>query len=1076
MESHPSNIQLYLSNHLENLADALIEKIRSELGNPLAPNHILVQSRGMARWLNLRIADRTGIQMNIKYLFPRAFIDQLLSGLLEIDPIPDCAPYSQNGLFWRIYKQLPDWADNSNDKNLKQYLKSDQPKSTYLRKYQLALKLAGLMDQLQIYRGDVLNKWSKTDLNRHWKSLIWKDLAADHSHFPGLVDEWNNRLDTAETRPPTWPDSIHVIGISTLPAVYLDLLKKASKWVPVSLYLTQPSPLYWGDQLSRKKQINDTDNVSFCESHPLLGNLGIQGQQFLNQLIDIGVFASESSEYFAPPSNNKLLGQLKEDLYYLKAPPNKKAEVITEGLEIHVCHNPKREIEVLKDSLLSCFEADSDLTPDQVIVMAPNIEDYSSTIRSVFGIFENEDQNCLPYSLTDQSTLSSSPEAKILLGYFNLLEGRCSTNDVISFLGMPLVSERFGITKDDWETLVTWIKDTGIRWGINRDHRKAISGSAFDEFSWTQGIDRLLAGLMIHREASSEWDSLPPYEHLEGGSTQLLNRFLEFSNSLEQRQAQQSTIQRTTRWISFTRTLLQFLFNPTSGEIGSSQELFNLLETLRNEALAQDADEPMPLNVFIKLLEDRLSKDYSAGGFFSGKITFCSLKPMRNIPAKIIALIGMEEGAFPRVDPKNEFTTLSDGSRLGDPSTRVDDRYLFLESILAAQDLFYLSYSGIDPQSLDTQPASVVIEELLDIMDDYFDFPKNQNSRESLVFIEPLQAFSPRNFQPENPKSFSEENLKAAKALTGSTSEPEPFLSSFNLKIKEAAEHLELQELVSFFKDPCQHWLQNGLKTSFPFFQNELKEIEPFEIDALQNFNIGDHLLCWDSSNPKHIARLFDYLPIGDLRETRILENLWKAQDILDRQIKLQSSDLKYHSFQLLLGDTLLNATFPAVGENSYVTARFGKIRPQDILKIWIEHLCLCSQPSNDPFTTSCVGLKESLNFQFVPDAKTELLNLLNLFNQGQSSPLPLFSKTSHLFAETTLFPSPKARMDPIDRAYAIFTQIPNAYCGSSYGEAYNEEVMLCFHDPESALNDTFKSVALATFGKALSHCKEVEE
>ena len=1073
MESHPSGIQLYLSNRLENLADALIENIRSQPGDPLNPTHILVQSRGMARWLSLRIADRTGIQMNTKYLFPKALVDQLLTGLLDIGQDDDCTPYSPNGLFWRIYKKLPDWANKPESRVLKHYLTSEQPKSAFLRRYQLALKLSRLMDNLQVYRSDLLKDWAKSDKENSWKSLIWKDLADEAIHFPGLLDDGYDRLASIINRPPTWPDSLHVIGISALPVTNLCLLKKASKWMPVSIYLTQPSPLYWGDQLSQKKQLRETENKNFSESHPLLGNLGMQGQQFLNQLIDIEVFASESTEYFSPPPTRNLLGQLKKDLYDLKSPPSEKQEAEAEGIEVHVCHNPLREIEVLKDTLLARFEADPELTPDQVIVMAPNIESYSSAIRSVFGIDGNEYKNHLPYSLTDQSKLSSSPEAKVLLGYLKLLEGRCTSNEVVSFLSMPLVSERFAFSEEDWEILSTWIQQTGIRWGINQAHREAISGSAFEEFSWTQGIDRLLAGVMVHGEAPCEWDPLPPYPHIEGGSTQLLNRFLEFWNSLEQRQTQASTIQRTTKWIRSTRTLLQLLFHPASGEIGNSSDLFQLLETLRNEATAQNSDEPMPLNVFISLLEDRLSEDHRAKGFFSGKITFCSLKPMRNIPVKIIALIGMNEGTFPRVEPKNEFTVLPGGTRSGDPSSRVNDRYLFLESILAAKSLFYISYSGMDPQTLETQPSSVVIEELLDILDDYFSFSKKQNSREALVSTEPLQAFSPRNFLPGNPKSFSQENLEAAEALTGPIGEQEPFISNFSLQNKDHLNGLELRELLIFFQNPCRYWLHHRLETSFPLTKSELEDTEPLEINPLQNFKIGNHLLIHDSSDPKHLAHLRDFLPVGALRETRIQENQRRAQEILARKKELQKTNPFPHSFRLQLGETVLDVAFPEIGEKSYVTTRYGKIRPQDILQTWIEHLCLCAQPVTDQFTSCCLGLEETVIFKYVSNAEGELHSLLNLFKQGQSAPLPLFSRTSHAFAEATLFPSPKARTAPIDRAYSVFNETPNAYYGYLYGESYDEEVSICFADTEIALDKTFESVALATFGRALSNYME---
>ena len=1075
MESKQADIQLFLSNRLENLADALIQQLADSNRSPLATDTILVQSRGMARWLNLRIADRTGIQMNIQYLYPRALIDQLTEAVVNNSQSDSLASFSPNALFWRIYQQLPRWADKREAYVLRRYLESESQSTRYLRRYQLAVKIAQLMDQLQTFRPELLSSWSKEQTASDWKSIVWQSLLLKRPKeaFPEILVAFNNIVPSLSSAPNTWPDRLNIFGISSLPPVYVDILGKASTWMPVSLFLTQPSPLYWGDQASRKRQLKAEEDDFLNKGHGLIGNLGKQGQDFLNTLIDADVFATDESEYFSVPESTNLLGALQKDLYELNATPNSKIQIENPvGIQIHVCHTKRREIEVIKDELHRRFESDAKLTPDQIIIMAPNIEDYSSAIRSVFG-GANKGSDFLPYSIADNSTRSSSPVAHALLELLDLLQSRFTANEVINFWSIPIIANRFQLTQSDWDSIRTWIEKTAIRWGINSTHRRQTTGSTFEEYSWEQGIERLVAGYCIHPTETSIWDDKNPFSDLEGNATTLLNHVLEAWYFLKQYQKAASGILKTSEWLELLREIVHFLFSDQENHSDDAQGILVLIEELKTESKNTNSDEPMTLKVISQILDARLSQDYQAGSFFSGTITFCSLKPMRNIPAQFIGLIGMNESAFPRRDIRSEFTQFPDGRRRGDRSIREDDRYLFLESILGARRHLYISYTGIESQTLKVQPSSIVVEELLDTLDDYYQFPNETTARNALLIHEPLQAFSPHYFNKNQPVSFSNDNLKAARSLIEISNIITPkFLSPIKVAL-EIPDEILLSTFQRFFANPSRHWLNQSLELNLPYQEQVLEDSEPIETNGLLEYKKGSVLI----EHPEILLGqnghlLKDLLPIGALQEGALEKVKPEVEKLLSILGHNPMENLPSSAVEIEFEGHRLQGSIDAVSGEYHQRIRFGKIRGIDLVGAWIEHLCLCEQRSNNDFKTYLIGKEEHIIFDYAHDSKEHLEDLYSLFIQGHKSALPLFVETAHLFAKSTLYPNSRIKQTPIERAEKEFTKNPDGQFGSP-GEAFNPFISLCFPEPETALSESFEETALTLFRPLFEHLEK---
>ncbi len=149
------------------------------------------------------------------------------------------------------------------------------------------------------------------------------------------------------------------------------------------------------------------------------------------------------------------------------------------------------------------------------------------------------------------------------------------------------------------------------------------------------------------------------------------------------------------------------------------QQLNELLTELSADLTAVHNDT-VELQVIISWLEDRVAERKSANGFLRGQLTFCSMLPMRSIPFKVIALLGMNEGEFPKIDRNPTFDLLTHNFRKGDRSRRADDRYQFLEILLSARQQLIITYIGQSISHNEAIPPSVVISELLEVLQESY--------------------------------------------------------------------------------------------------------------------------------------------------------------------------------------------------------------------------------------------------------------------------------------------------------------------------------------------------------------------
>jgi exodeoxyribonuclease V gamma subunit len=1002
-----ASLHLYTGNRLETLAGSLADLLRAADASPLERSVILVQSKGMESWLSLTLAQRFGIWANFEFPFPNALIDRIITEAVE-DKEESADPFGRELLTLRILTLLPELLPDPRFRPLSHFLESGPQE---LKGYQLARRLSHLFDQYSVYRPEMLLAWEEGQED-DWQAELWRRLVAatPHSHRARRQQEFLHRCAEQSLPRSLFPPAIHLFGVSALPAYHIDVLVAAAAFCRVNLFLLNPCREYWFDILSPKAaarqearaaggQANAGD-LHFEVGHPLLASWGRAGRDFFEMLWEKG--EPQEENLFAEPAAKSLLGALQSDLLHLRdrsAAPEKTAVAPGDrSLEIHSCHTPLREIEVLHDYLLGCFRDDPGLTPGEVLVMAPDISAYAPYISAVFGAASPRQ---IPFAVAD---LSRKRENRLTSRFFDLLglrHSRRTAPQLLDLLDAPEIMARFRISPPDLERITYWIETLGIRWGLDAADRARFGVPPFPENSWQAGLDRLLLGYALP-DGGSLFGEISPADGVEGESARILGCLAEFMAAIDELVAGLEQPRPLDQWGEFFLTLLQRFFDPGNDSDGGFFLLEELFRALTAEARAAGPDRPVEIDVAEAWLNDRFDSAFSSTGrFLSGGVTFAALLPMRSIPFKVIALIGMNDGAFPRSASPEEFDRIAAAPRRGDRSLRHEDRYLFLETLVSARERLYLSYLGQSVRDNSPLPPSVLVIELLDYLQKGFSFDPDR-----LLIRHRLQAFHPACFLPGSPNaSFSAENFRAALALQEGPAPGETRLRPLPPPA-EAWDEIELSQLTAFLLHPAAFFARQRLGLVFRGLPAPLEEREPFELDPLERYRLGQELTdaVLAGAEPRDFyprLRSEGRLPKGEAGRIAFTGLALEAKGFAGRIRAAAAGERREQApFAVEIEGTRLTGSLPLIIGGQALHHRFARIRARDLLTAWLERLILDlleEQPA--PGGSLVFGREDGCRYRPVSEAPALLKGLLEIFRDGLTRPLPFFPETSLAYA-----------------------------------------------------------------------------
>jgi len=1061
---------LHLSNRLEVLADRLAHDLAATKGDPMMLRTVVVSSAETSRWLSMQLADRQGLAMGVRYPFLRRVVDELATAMLG-GQRRDSALFGREALAWWFFDKLPEFATHQDFDLVRHYLRD----GTALRRFELARRIADLFDQYQVYRPQMLKRWDIADTEGGWQGVLWRALRRDLNGHESFVDLHHalSRQDDESVVASRLPDSLAIFSLNTIPPAFLDVLRKASEHLRVDLYLLTPTDEYWSDLLTKKQQLKKGGDADDPRGNPLGISLGKLGRDLLDQLINRE--AQQASEHFEHPVHHTLLGWLQEDLRSLRdrsTEPSK--ESVSEddtSIEIHSCHGLMREVEVLHDYLLGLFQDDATLKTRDIIVMAPNIEVYAPYISAVFGAPESDFSN-LPYSLADQSARSGLGTADAFLKLLDLGLSRFESTRVLSLLETEVFRRCFQLDGDDLEQIRVWIKECGTVWGLDAEHRAKLGFGHSDDFTWARLQATLLDGYALNGNGSQLLNGILPYSDLEGDHLDTLERFLSAFDVLRYTAHQLHGSQTRSSWADTLRRILLKLKADDQLPASEVRSIRDALSEL-DPSDRSESPEQITADVITAFLDLRLRETPAAGGFLDGRVTFCSMKPMRAIPARVIALLGMNESNFPRQTVRPTFDFIAMDPARGDRSIRDDDRYLFLESLLSARDRLFFSYVGQSYHDPRTSPPSSVVIELIDYLSQGFVLPKSVSDRLNLQHR--LQAFSRRYFEGGDRPSFSQANAEAAAILVRQS--PRPY-ELFTTPLGEPdldSRRLTPTRLCEFFVNPSRHLCERRLGIRLEREQDGLPTHEPIDLDALASYQLqqtlvesklrDDDLPIWDAARAR--GRL-PTGPFGDIAQEVIEQKVERFVESVRAQIGQHSREHRIVRWEST--PWAIDGRIEGVYGDQLIRARCAALKAKDLVAAWIEHLLMNLA---SPGTATRIVDRDGALYVFRAPEKTEITknlveDLLGRYWAGLTQPLNFFPQTSLAYAEAALKAGERTRLSDDGLRAAVRAWQPNEF--SKVAKDSEDPWNALVYGDRLPFDDRFHDTAIAFFEPLIAH------
>ncbi|EPC6447250.1 exodeoxyribonuclease V subunit gamma [Escherichia coli] len=1077
-------LRVYHSNRLDVL-EALMEFIveRERLDDPFEPEMILVQSTGMAQWLQMTLSQKFGIAANIDFPLPASFIWDMFVRVLP--EIPKESAFNKQSMSWKLMTLLPQLLDREDFTLLRHYLTDDSDKR---KLFQLSSKAADLFDQYLVYRPEWLAQWETGHLveglgeAQAWQAPLWKalveythELGQPRWHRANLYQRFIETLESATTCPPGLPSRVFICGISALPPVYLQALQALGKHIEIHLLFTNPCRYYWGDikdpaylakllTRQRRHSFEDRELPLFRDSenagqlfnsdgeqdvgNPLLASWGKLGRDYIYLLSDLE--SSQELDAFVDVTPDNLLHNIQSDILELenravagvnieefsRSDNKRPLDPLDSSITFHVCHSPQREVEVLHDRLLAMLEEDPTLTPRDIIVMVADIDSYSPFIQAVFGSAPAD--RYLPYAISDRRARQSHRVLEAFISLLSLPDSRFVSEDVLALLDVPVLAARFDITEEGLRYLRQWVNESGIRWGIDDDNVRELELPTTGQHTWRFGLTRMLLGYAME-SAQGEWQSVLPYDESSGLIAELVGHLASLLMQLNiwrRGLAQERPLE---EWLPVCRDMLNAFFLPDAETEAAMTLIEQQWQAIIAEGLGAQYGDAVPLSLLRDELAQRLDQERISQRFLAGPVNICTLMPMRSIPFKVVCLLGMNDGVYPRQLAPLGFDLMSQKPKRGDRSRRDDDRYLFLEALISAQQKLYISYIGRSIQDNSERFPSVLVQELIDYIGQSHYLPGDEalNCDESearvkahLTCLHTRMPFDPQNYQPGERQSYAREWLPAASQAGKAHSE---FVQPLPFTLPET---VPLETLQRFWAHPVRAFFQMRLQVNFRTEDSEIPDTEPFILEGLSRYQINQQLLnaLVEQDDAERLFRRFR--AAGDLPYGAFGEIFWETQcqemqQLADRVIACRQPGQSME-IDLACNGVQITGWLPQVQPDGLLRWRPSLLSVAQGMQLWLEHLVYCASGGNGE---SRLFLRKDGEWRFPPLAAEQALHYLSQliegYREGMSAPLLVLPESGGAWLKTCYDAQNDAMLDDDSTLQKARTKFLQAYEGN---------------------------------------------
>lgn len=1077
-------LHLHRAARTDLLADELGGLLATPLADPFASEVVVVPAKGVERWLTQRLSHRLGagarggdgVCAGVRFLQPASLVGLLL-GRDRDDP------WHPDRLVWPLLATIDEalgepWCATLAT-HLGHGLDDEEGELRRSRRWSVARRLAELFASYAVQRPALVRDWREgrdTDgageplaEDLAWEAELWRRLldrmaAAGHAEAPDVRhDRVCAALRAGEVDGLDLPDRLSLFGHTRLPETEVDLLVALAAHRDVHLWLAQPSAALWSAVADAGVEVGPRDESAAAElaRHPLLASLGRDARE-LATVLGARVRAGEAQDAGAAPdpdAPDDLLGWLQADLRAnaVLAPEDRARRVLRSddrSVQVHACHGPARQVEVLRELLVGLLEDDPTLEPRDIVVMCPDVEAYAPLISAGFGMgeligdtpgaggphrAELHPAHQLRVRLADRATSSTNPLLAVAVVLVELAGGRATASQVLDLLARPVCRRRFGFSDDDLARMTRWVAEAGVRWGIDATQRAAYAMEGFGQNTWRAGLDRLLLGVAMSDDDHRHVGRGLPVDDIASGEIELVGRMSEAVARLGACLAALDGATGADAWFAALTEGVRDLCEVEDDDAWQLPQFERELARARASADESDPDVPLRLADVRALLQARLAGRPTRANFRTGTLTVCTMVPMRSVPHRVVCLVGLDDGVFPRTSGVNGDDVLGRRPRVGERDLRGEDRQLLLDAILAAGERLVVTYTGAAEQTGQERPPAVPLGELLDALERTAAAPV----RSQVVVRHPLQAFDPRNHRPgqlvgPGPFSFDRASLAGARA---SVRERRPVPSFLDGALPaQPVQDVSLADLVDFVHRPARTFLRGRLDLATPFEPGEVADAIPVDLDNLEKWAIGDRLLraVLASDDPATTGeavmlaeQLRGSLPPFGLGYGALADVVRDCQDLLQQSAALRATPARSVDVDVDLGGgRRLTGTVPRVHGHQVVDVTYSRPGPKQRIASWLQVVALSASHPDDNWTGHAVsrarsGPQRALAGPLDHRAVEWLAAVVALYDEGAARPLPIPLKTAHAWAEARAKELRGMDIDPAEAAGRAWTTDP---------------------------------------------------
>ncbi|WP_286928285.1 MULTISPECIES: exodeoxyribonuclease V subunit gamma [Aeromicrobium] len=1017
---------LHRAERTDVLADGLATLLAEPTDDPFATELVVVAALGTERWLSQRLSHRLGaspgggdgVTAGVRFARPHSIVAELV-GEDEQDP------WRPDALVWRVLEVIESGLDEpwlaavarhlgQGRTGLERELRRD-------RRLGVARSLAARLHAYARQRPAMTEAWSAgrdedgtgapLPDDVRWQAEVWRRVRA-RLQAPSPDERIGATIAAlaGSAGAVDLPSRVNLFGHNRLPLGELQVLAALAEHRDVHLWLPHPSPAAW-DRLTDAAGIvpRGADDTAQLLHNPLLAALGRDVRELQRSLAAVAPGATVHPALTVERPGT-LLGRLQADVAADR--PGSAGPAPSPGdrtVQVHACHGRARQVDVLRDVVVGLLQDDPSLEPRDVLVMVPDIESYAPLFHAAFGQAEilgdtpHHPGHRLRVMLADRAASRTNPLLGLTVAVLELARrGRATNAEVLDLLGAEPVRHRFDLDDDAIERIAGWVESSGVRWGFDGPHRQRF-GLRVEQNTWRTGLDRLVAGVAATEDPARLVAEVLPLDDVPSGDVDLAGRLVTFLDGLERAVDAFAGSATMAQWSARIDAMLTDLADVPLRDAWQRQQVDRELERLDDDTTVLRPGE------VLTMVRERWAGRPSRANFRTGSLTVCTMVPMRSVPHRVVCLVGLDDGTFPRATHVDGDDALARRPLTGERDARAEDRQLLLDAVMSATETLVVTYTGADEHRGQARPPAVPLGELLDQV-------RRTAGDVDVVTHHPLQPFDPRNLRPgavtgdPRPFSFDPAALAGARASLRPRLEPSPFLP--DPLPAPPREDLALADLIAFVQNPVRGFWRQRLDVLLRGEEQLLDEDLPITLDGLERWRIGQRLLD-DAVRGVAPADAWSavwragMMPPGRLGEAVGNDVGTRVATLVGGTTALRAGDAESVDIDVALPDgRRLTGTVEGVHEDRLVTVSYSTVHGRHRLRDWVRLLALGLQRPEVPWVAHLAGKVGRGTAQVVtrsPASRDEALGLLadlvDLRDDGLQRPLPLPVELARLFA-----------------------------------------------------------------------------